>query len=554
MLCPQCGKEIPEGQTICPSCGQASDPGEKQPDDEKKKRSPDWRAIREKCMDAVKRCARRLGRLREERKRNKLDETMRRRIWYIFTFSGLGLMAVAALVLFLISGKTKKPESPPPETAAAPVIEIINFYTPMDERSLHTEGSVCFAGDELLVISAEGCSYTEMESFCSQRGLRITGHVELCGLYQIRLPGEYSLEELRQLSSQMQQEGQIELAAPNVVWTPAWNELPDDPWGGGARWDGAVSSADNWSVMAIGAPQCWETYEPDPVRVGVIDSAFDTRHEDLRYEVLLSDGGAVSSHGTQSASVIGAVHNNGLGIAGVAENCRIWGFSIPGRCNLMVLLSAIAEMTAQDVRVINLGQGYEDAVILGALSGDPEILDAYYTRPAALFELALTRLLEKGYDFLLVQSAGNGLEGQGVDARWNCALTFLEDEEIRPRILVVGAVGVDEEGAFYQAPFSNRGPRVDLLAPGVEVYCALPGGYGQTSGSSPAAAHVSGVCASILAAKPELSCARVRDLVVSTADIPVTGGDGSMVNMRAAMEAAGAAPYRPAAEEEQAGG
>jgi subtilisin family serine protease len=155
-------------------------------------------------------------------------------------------------------------------------------------------------------------------------------------------------------------------------------------------------------------------------------------------------------------------------------------------------------------------------------------------------------MLEKGYDFLLIQSAGNGVDGERTEARWNSALSYLQDGEIRSRILVVGAAGIHDDGTYYQAPFSNGGGRVDLLAPGVDIFCAVPGGYGRVSGSSPAAAHVSGVCASVLAAKPEMSCAQVRELVVNTADIPVPEGDAPMVNMRAVMETAGAVPYKPA--------
>lgn len=549
MLCPQCGKEIPEKSAVCPACGSelpASDEIQENPGDTKEKRARDRRAAREKRAAAAKQAAQRIGRIKVEWKNREIDQTQRKRLWYLLTFSGLGLMAVAALVLILLSGHARQTDLPPTETIQTAPAGIINFFYPVNEKTLRTSGALSYVGDELLLLPTEDCTYIQMERFCRPRGLRIVGHVELCGVYQIRLPQVYSLEELRMLAGQIQQESEIELATLNAVWMPAWNALPDDPWGGAQRWDGVVRGADNWGVTAIGAPFCWDNFEPDPVRVGVIDSAFEARQQDTVYEELCFNEGAVSSHGTQTASIIGAIHNNGLGTTGVAENCRICGFAIPGRCSTLELMSAIAELAAKDVRVINLGQGYEEAIMMGALAGDQEILDAYYKQPAALLQRGLTRMLEKGYDFLLIQSAGNGLDGQGTEARWNSALCYLEEAGIRSRILVVGAAGIGEDGAYYQAPFSNGGTRVDLLAPGVDIFCALPGGYGRVSGSSPAAAHVSGVCASVLAAKPEMSCAQVRELVVNTADIPVPGGDAGMVNMRAAMETAGAVPYRPA--------
>lgn len=549
MLCPQCGKEIPEENAACPVCGRklpAPEETQENPGEKKTKPTRGRGAAREKRAAAAKQTARRIGRIRIEWKNREIDQTQRRRLWYLLTFLGLGLMAAAALVLILLSGRARQEDGPPAETTSARPAGSINFFLPVNEKTLRSSGALSYMGDELLLLPAEDCTYIDMERFCRPRGLQIVGHVELCGLYQIRLPQVYSLEELRTLADQMQQEDEIELAALNAVWTPAWNALPDDPWGGNQIWDGAVSGADNWGVVAIGAPFCWENFEPDPVRVGVIDSAFEARQQDMVYEELSFNEGAVSSHGTQTASIIGAVHNNGLGTTGVAENCRICGFAIPGRCSVPELLSAIAELAAKDVRVINLGQGYEETIISRALAGDQEILEAYYVQTATIIERGLTRMLEKGYDFLLVQSAGNGVGGQSTEARWNSALTYLEDAGIRSRILVVGAAGINGDGSYYQAPFSSGGARVDLLAPGVEVFCAVPGGYGRISGSSPAAAHVSGVCASVLAARPELSCDQLRDLVVSTADIPVPDGDTGMVNMRAAMETAGAVPYRPA--------
>ena len=549
MLCPHCGKEIPEKSAACPACGsELSAPREtkENPGEPREKRVLDRHADRKKRTAAAKRTIQRIGRIRVEWKNREIDQTQRKRLWYLLTFTGLGLMAAAALVLILLSGNARRTDDQPGETPPAPPAGIINFVCPVNEKTLRSSGAISYVGDELLLLPAEDCTYIEMERFCRPRGLEIVGHVELCGVYQIRLPQVYSLEELRLLASQIQQESQIELATLNAVWMPAWNALPDDPWGGNQRWDATVHGADNWGVTAIGAPFCWENYEPDPVRVGVIDSAFEARQQDMEYEELYFNDGAVSSHGTQTASIIGAIHGNGLGTAGVAENCRICGFAIPGRCSTLELMSAIAELAGEDVRVINLGQGYEDAIVMGALAGDQEILDAYYIQPAALFERGLSRLLETGRDFLLIQSAGNGLDGQSTEARWNSALSYLQDAEIRSRILVVGAAGIHDDGTYYQAPFSNGGGRVDLLAPGVDIFCAVPGGYGRVSGSSPAAAHVSGVCASVLAAKPEMSCAQVRELVVNTADIPVPEGDAPMVNMRAAMETAGAVPYKPA--------
>jgi len=61
--------------------------------------------------------------------------------------------------------------------------------------------------------------------------------------------------------------------------------------------------------------------------------------------------------------------------------------------------------------------------------------------------------------------------------------------------LGVSATSVDDG----LARFSNRGPGVDLAAPGAEVCAPVPDGYAANSGTSMAAPHVSGAAAHVVA-------------------------------------------------------
>jgi subtilisin family serine protease len=133
-----------------------------------------------------------------------------------------------------------------------------------------------------------------------------------------------------------------------------------------------------------------------------------------------------------------------------------------------------------------------------------------------------------------VASAGNsGVPGQGYTP-YSYPASFTG---------VLSVAAVNESGA--RAAFSDRNSSVVLSAPGVEVIGAGPGGtYLQASGTSPAAAFVTGVAALIRSAYPRLSAAQVEQAMISSAArrpaagySPATGfGE---VDAAAALRAAG---------------
>ena len=76
---------------------------------------------------------------------------------------------------------------------------------------------------------------------------------------------------------------------------------------------------------------------------------------------------------------------------------------------------------------------------------------------------------------------------------------------------LVGALGARSSTQLDVEP-------VAVAAPGVEILAAAPDGkYQITSGTSVAAAHVSGVAALLLATKPKLTPAQVRGNLVRSA-------------------------------------
>lgn len=111
-----------------------------------------------------------------------------------------------------------------------------------------------------------------------------------------------------------------------------------------------------------------------------------------------------------------------------------------------------------------------------------------------------------------------------------------------PQSLTVGAV--DRDGKV--ADFSSRGPAPDgvakpeVVAPGVDVLSALPGGgYGTESGTSMATPHVAGVVALLWSANPKLigDIARTREILrisAGPASTPADAGCGATTNLTGA--------------------
>ena len=91
-------------------------------------------------------------------------------------------------------------------------------------------------------------------------------------------------------------------------------------------------------------------------------------------------------------------------------------------------------------------------------------------------------------------------------------------------VLAVAATDQSDQVAY----FSNRGPQVDVAAPGVDIYSTWPWvtGYFTKSGTSMAAPHVSGVAALIRSERPDLSVDQIAQIITSTAhDVADPGWD-----------------------------
>ena len=221
------------------------------------------------------------------------------------------------------------------------------------------------------------------------------------------------------------------------------------------------------------------------VRVAVIDSGVERAHPDLALQLELSEdfvagrGMPAESHGTAVAGIIAAQADNGIGIVGVAPQARVlalracWQQATDATlCSSLSLAQALHFAITHDAQIINM-----------SLSGPPDQL--------------LARLLDVALDhgIAIVAAVDRGAAGGGFPAMHR------------------GVVAVADSGA--DAP----GPTV-VTAPGRDVPTTQTGArWAVVSGSSYAAAHVSGLLALLREARERRGAAALAVAAVAARDL-----------------------------------
>ena len=249
----------------------------------------------------------------------------------------------------------------------------------------------------------------------------------------------------------------------------------------------------------------------------------------------LSNQNSVTAHGTHVAGIIGAIGDNGIGISGITQNstlvCVDWQAE-KGQLWIsdLRIVFGVGYAVKAGARVVNLSIGSSSNIP----NGKPSYPKLWMDAEGALVSVYTAMLLNKGYDFVIVQSAGNGdSHGNPVDAFNNGSFCCITEEnamswilgipakDILDRIIITASAKNLGSGNFIQSGFSNVGDQVSICAPGSGLYsCStlIPGGYQYMSGTSMAAPVVTAVTSLVWSVNPQLTGAQVKAIVCDEAN------------------------------------
>ncbi|RPG34009.1 MAG: peptidase S8 [Muricauda sp. TMED12] len=206
------------------------------------------------------------------------------------------------------------------------------------------------------------------------------------------------------------------------------------------------------------------------------------------------------SHGTHVAGIIAATRNNGIGVDGVANNVEI-----------------------MSIRAVPNGDEYDKDIALGiryAVDNGASIINCSFGKsfsPKAEWVYDAIKYAASK-DVLIVHAAGNDGEDLEDPKNRNYPNDDMdEDREFVDNMITVGALS-SSYGSEMVASFSNYGnQRVDVFAPGAEIYSTMPNGeYEFQGGTSMAAPAVAGVAALIRSFHPDLSASQVKNIIMQS--------------------------------------
>ncbi|MDR0619036.1 MAG: S8 family serine peptidase [Bacteroidales bacterium] len=330
-------------------------------------------------------------------------------------------------------------------------------------------------------------------------------------------------EDLEKIIKQLEKEKDVEMIERIPIHNIC-NIYPND------SLYGTIDSVPlNWHLKMIGAEDAWALQHGNPnVKIAVIDNAVWGEHEDLQikpenlYNVSTGETGSATppvydstecknsdncpayrwSHGTHCAGNVGAITNNGKGVASLGGGVTVMGVSCPGPISSNVYdgASGIVWAVENGAKIVSLSWGGSGSNTL---------------------ENVIAECVEN--DIVVVAAAGN-----------ESAATLFYPAAY-PGVISVASINSDT----VLSSFSNYGIWVTIAAPGGTYqnsfssilsttynrnvryreagYNALNGKYYDgMNGTSMACPIVASLCGLLLSHDTTLSAKDIRDILIAT--------------------------------------
>lgn len=237
--------------------------------------------------------------------------------------------------------------------------------------------------------------------------------------------------------------------------------------------------------------QAWEIHRGGrEVIAAVLDTGVSSSHPDLQGLLVPGwnaiDGSTntedIFGHGTPVAGTISALTNNGVGIAALN-----WG-------TVKIMPVRITNDSSQGLAYPNnTAQALEWARQNGAKVANL----SYAMADQPIIQWAASQFIADGG--VLCISAGNN----------GATISYFND----PNIITVGSVA----GSVITS-WSNRGPAVDVMAPGTTYSTSRTGGYGNFSGTSFSSPLTASLAAYLLSIHESITPRQVIDTILNSAD------------------------------------
>jgi hypothetical protein len=233
--------------------------------------------------------------------------------------------------------------------------------------------------------------------------------------------------------------------------------------------------------------------------VAVIDSGVDATHPDLASAIVDSFDAVATAAGAAARTAATGADPHGTAIAGIiAANGVLRGVAPEARLLNVRAFAPLGHARASAATTLDLLRGID-----WALARRARVLNMSFTGPRdALLERGIVAAGDRGA--IIVAAAGNG----GVNAPPAYPAAYAP---------VIAVTATDFADRRYR--LANQGRYISLAAPGVDIVApSADHAHQLRSGTSFAAAHVSGIIALMIERDPALTADAARRALTATAD------------------------------------